>query len=1087
MRKAIWLIAMVVGLAGCDTSSSVISMTLDAADTTASQDTIAEVLPADTTPPPDIAAVDSPLLPDEWAFDTGPDVPFLQCEPGTGCFLDPCEENGSCQSSYCVEHMGEAVCTQACQDECPPGWSCQQVAGTEPDVVFVCVSDHANLCKPCGSGADCKSVGGADDTCVDYGPDGNFCGGGCQTNDHCPWGFSCLTTVTVDGIDTLQCVADAGECPCTGNSVKLGLSTPCFVENQFGTCQGLRICTDDGLSACDAALPAAEICNGIDDDCDGDVDEPGYVDGNYLSLCNDDNECTDDLCSGPDGCVQEVMSEGECKDGDPCTVGDHCDAGSCVGSPVMCDDSDPCTDDSCDGLGGCTFAFNSASCDDGNPCTLGDSCDAGNCAGEAVNCECQGDEDCAAFEDGDVCNGTLYCQMTSIPYQCKLVPDSLITCPEAGSGPDAICLKATCDPDSGACALTAHHEDFACNDGDACTLGDACAAGTCEASGSLPCDDKNECTDDTCDPDSGCLFQPTAGPCDDGNACTAEDQCDVGACVGTPVLCDDDNPCTKDQCGTQGCVYTSLAGACDDGDDCTLNDACLAGACVSGLLLECDDDNPCTADSCGAGGKCQYLPQDAPCDDGSACTVGDACSDGACKHVGLADCDDDNLCTFDTCDPDTGCLHLTNEVPCDDEDLCTTGDHCHLGECVGGGQLPCDDSNSCTDDSCEPTGGCVFLPNEDLCDDGSQCSLDDQCKNGWCLPGPPPACDDGELCTTDSCDPAVGCVNANNTVLCNDANACTVGDACADGACQGGPAPDCDDNNPCSDDSCEVEAGCVHTNNNASCEDGNLCTLDDKCNAGACVPGNQAPVCNDANGCTDDTCVPEFGCIFINNVEACDDGDACTAADACADGACVPGAPVVCPDDSNTCTTESCDADQGCLSTPIPDCCGNGVKEGQELCDDGNQVDGDGCSADCKSNGIFAFGEWRPQMKCGDFQVLGPSYMKFCFTLKGQTLCTGQHDNGNVQCFDEPAGIRFVYDLGASWPMRFTKGNQDCRNYHPTYLKNFANAIGYANFQIMQKKTGNSCERTWIDDNGMFQQMNGDSGSQLPYEIKYWN
>ena len=29
--------------------------------------------------------------------------------------------------------------------------------------------------------------------------------------------------------------------------------------------------------------------------------------------------------------------------------------------------------------------------------------------------------------------------------------------------------------------------------------------------------------------------------------------------------------------------------------------------------------------------------------------------------------------------------------------------------------------------------------------------------------------------------------------------------------------------------------------------------------------------------------------------------------------------------------------------------CGNGQVEGAEQCDDGNTVDGDGCSADCKS------------------------------------------------------------------------------------------------------------------------------------------
>src|SRR5215831_21260425 len=36
----------------------------------------------------------------------------------------------------------------------------------------------------------------------------------------------------------------------------------------------------------------------------------------------------------------------------------------------------------------------------------------------------------------------------------------------------------------------------------------------------------------------------------------------------------------------------------------------------------------------------------------------------------------------------------------------------------------------------------------------------------------------------------------------------------------------------------------------------------------------------------------------------------------------------------------------------LPTTCGNGVREPGEACDDGNTVDGDGCSGDCKSNEI---------------------------------------------------------------------------------------------------------------------------------------
>jgi hypothetical protein len=46
--------------------------------------------------------------------------------------------------------------------------------------------------------------------------------------------------------------------------------------------------------------------------------------------------------------------------------------------------------------------------------------------------------------------------------------------------------------------------------------------------------------------------------------------------------------------------------------------------------------------------------------------------------------------------------------------------------------------------------------------------------------------------------------------------------------------PDCDDNNPCTDDVCDAEAGCVYSNNQNSCNDGDPLTFNDVCNSGIC-------------------------------------------------------------------------------------------------------------------------------------------------------------------------------------------------------------------------------------------------------------
>jgi hypothetical protein len=646
-----------------------------------------------------------------WDLETIDDTePQPGCEPGEGCFLDPCSENDECLSGWCVEHMGQKVCTQTCQEECPEGWSCVQVGASEPDIVFICVSGFPNLCRPCTAAADCEGVAGTEDACVAYDDEGAFCGGKCGADGACPWGFTCETVTTVDGIELEQCVSDKGVCPCTDTSVELGLFTFCEVESEYGTCQGKRVCTEDGLTDCDAPEPAEETCNGLDDDCNGDVDEGDVVEG--IGVCDDGNECTADQCLGADGCENVLLSEGECKDGDPCTVADHCEEGACVGNSVICDDGNPCTDDECDSSGGCLFTDNEDACDDGDPCTLDDVCGAGVCAGDVVPCECQTDEDCAALEDGDLCNGTLTCNLDAWPYQCMIIPETIVECDAPLPGPNAVCQQAFCDPGTGQCSVIADHEGNSCDDGDACTIGDQCVAGTCTPGVPAGCDDANPCTDDTCDPDLGCVFTDNVLPCDDGSVCT-------------------------------------------------VGDTCLGGACLAGDPLSCVDENVCTDDSCDPLLGCVFVPNQAPCSDDIDCTLGDHCLEGACVYDELAPCDDGNPCTDDLCDPTQGCVAAFNEGPCDDGDVCTLDDHCALGECVADGALFCDDFNLCTDDSCDPVLGCLHTLNEAPCDDGDMCTDGETCFAGECAVGLPTDCDDGDPCTTESCDVLAGCQYQN--------------------------------------------------------------------------------------------------------------------------------------------------------------------------------------------------------------------------------------------------------------------------------------------------------------------------------------
>jgi hypothetical protein len=248
-------------------------------------------------------------------------------------------------------------------------------------------------------------------------------------------------------------------------------------------------------------------------------------------------------------------------------------------------------------------------------------------------------------------------------------------------------------------------------------------------------------------------------------------------------------------------------------------------------------------------------------------------------------CNDGNVCTDDACAPATGCVFTNNTAPCSDGNACTTSDTCAAGVCVGGAPPVCDDANVCTTDTCAPATGCVFTNNTAACDDGNACTTSDTCSAGACVGGAPPVCDDGNVCTDDACAPATGCVTTENTLACDDADACTTGDRCAGGRCEGGAPLVCNDGNLCTDDACEPARGCIATPNESPCEDGNACTDGDRCVEGSCAAGGPR-VCNDGDVCTDDACDPVAGCVTTPNESPCNDGNPCTIGDTCSSGTC---------------------------------------------------------------------------------------------------------------------------------------------------------------------------------------------------------
>jgi len=246
------------------------------------------------------------------------------------------------------------------------------------------------------------------------------------------------------------------------------------------------------------------------------------------------------------------------------------------------------------------------------------------------------------------------------------------------------------------------------------------------------------------------------------------------------------------------------------------------------------------------------LPNSTPCNDNDACTSGETCQNGTCRNpTSTVTCTASDQChKAGTCDAATGmCSNPTkpNGSGCNDNNACTTNDACSNGTCVGGPPPSCDDHNVCTTDSCNPATGCVHTNNTAPCSDGDACTTNDTCSGGTCVGGPAPNCDDGNVCTTDSCDPATGCVHTNNTAPCSDGNACTTNDTCSGGTCVGGPPPSCDDHNVCTTDSCNPASGCTHMNNTLPCDDANACTFPDACSGGECT-GVTTAACKGTGG-----------------------------------------------------------------------------------------------------------------------------------------------------------------------------------------------------------------------------------------------
>lgn len=167
------------------------------------------------------------------------------------------------------------VCTKPCKahEDCPDpeneeckAWT---GSGVESSSGRVCVKKTTSrLCTTCAVDGHCNATG---DLCLES-IEGMICGQDCSV-DACPKGYTCESVDRGDAT-FMQCRPLDNSCECSESKEGLGVS--CSNTNEYGTCSGRKYCikTETGYdwSACDARMPQAEMCNGVDDDCDGLID-----------------------------------------------------------------------------------------------------------------------------------------------------------------------------------------------------------------------------------------------------------------------------------------------------------------------------------------------------------------------------------------------------------------------------------------------------------------------------------------------------------------------------------------------------------------------------------------------------------------------------------------------------------------------------------------------------------------------------------------------------------------------------------------------------------------------------------------------
>ena len=155
----------------------------------------------------------------------------------------------------------------------------------------------------------------------------------------------------------------------------------------------------------------------------------------------------------------------------------------------------------------------------------------------------------------------------------------------------------------------------------------------------------------------------------------------------------------------------------------------------------------------------------AGCKDAIDCTEDICGSSQTCLNTPRNErCDDGVACTRDVCDlfADEPCSHVPEASWCDDTVGCNGAESCDAVMGCLPGEPGCDDGLICTTDSCDTgTDSCLHVPNDAQCDDGIPCTIDvcDDFGDELCAHRADHSlCSDGVFCNgIEICDLEAGC------------------------------------------------------------------------------------------------------------------------------------------------------------------------------------------------------------------------------------------------------------------------------------------------------------------------------------------